>query len=187
MNKTILEQLDWNTFNKKNWCAKNTRIAFWIYKSMWNAHEWTKYIDTKTPKIWHVAVIDKWTWWGRALNTYWHVAVVTEIDLQNNRVKLYDWPNAYNFWSKLSTISWFISPEKMIKLGSTIIIPKDVETVVKVEESEWKSWKYEEIYNKLYPNGWTIFNDMKWAKESLWDVAFFTAIWLERVKKDCQK
>ena len=168
----ILEQLKWDN-NVKNYCARNTRTAFGITNTLWDAYTRIKYIDSKTPEVWNVAVIDRWNWGWEELNTYWHVWVVTDIDIKNKKIRIYDWPNAYHFWTNMSLVKWYITPKKMIELWSKITL----------STNNTNMWKYEEIFKKNYPNWSSIFKDLEWAKKEFWDVVFFLAIWLERVKK----
>lgn len=165
----ILNKLDWSD-SKKDECAGNVRKAFWINKTLWNAYEWVKYIDTKTPEVWLVAVIDRWVYWNSSdnWNKYWHVAVITDIDSAAGKIRLFDGPNAYHFWTNIKNISWYITLKKMNELGSPITN---------------NVWFYEEIFKREIKKS-SFFNDLETAKSKLGDVAYFVAIWLERTKNN---
>lgn len=188
MSKFDLNTLNW-AINAKNQCAKNIRTAFWISNWLWDAWEWVKYCDSKTPEVWSVAVMGKDSQWlNEAWKQYWHVAVITDIDTIGKKVRLFDGPNAFHFWTPMVNISGYITPEKMIKLWSTIKLNKPmINTIINnmtpnqnTGSTAAKIGYYEEIFNRQYPNGWTIYKDVKSAANIFWDVAYFIAIWLER-------
>ena len=186
MSKFDLNTLNWSV-NAKNQCAKNIRTAFWIQTWLWDAWEWVKYCDSKLPEVWMVAVMWKDSkWLNEEGKKYWHVAVITDIDTVGNKVRLFDGPNAFHFWTPMVNISGYITPEKMIQLWSTIKLintnPKI--PMINTNQNTGNTWTkigyYEEIFNRQYPNGWTIYKDVKAAANIFWDVAYFIAIWLER-------
>lgn len=172
----ILEQLNWN-WAKKYWCASNVMNAFWV-KWLWNAYEWIKYIDKKdNPEIWDVIVMNRYNKyykkspiWTQDWYWYWHVAVITKI-INNNIIEITDWPTSFTFKIDKKYIDWYITPKKMVELWSKI-------TLINTNMNEWF---YEKMFKQKYPNWSSVFNDLNWAKEKLWDVVFFLAIWLERV------
>ncbi len=196
MSKFDLNTLNWSV-NAKNQCAKNIRTAFWITTGLWDAWEWVKYCDSKTPEIWMVAVMWKDSQWlNEEWKKYGHVAVVTDIDVVGKKVRLFDGPNAFHFWTPMVNISGYITPEKMIQLWSTIKLINTnptkpmINTIINnmtpnVNSGSTNSTNsgigyYEEIFNRQYPNGWTIYKDVKSAADKFWDIAYFVAIWLER-------
>ena len=155
--KTILDVLDWSN-SAKDMCAGNVRAAFKVPFGLGNAYEFVKYIDSKKPYIWYVAVFDRnspaMKWPGKQ---WGHVGVVTEIN--GNTITVFDGPNAYTLKFQISDATGFISPEKMIALGGRIVIPK--------EEDGF----YENIFNTSFPNGSTIYADLNTAESKLGDVA----------------
>ena len=170
---------------KKNWCAANVALAFWT-KALWNAYDWVKYIDKKLPDVWDVVVVDRYNiklypkkdaWYN-----YWHVAVITAIEW--DYITTSDWYYTKYRFNK-NNAAWFISPEKMIKLGAKNIKLSDITYVTQEDLNNIaKKWYYEEIFNKEF--GWksSIYKNMSLAKKSFWDIAYFLAIWLERINKN---
>lgn len=111
---------------KKNLCSLNIQRAVWLSYSPGNAHHWMVYADKTSSniEIWDVIIItkhnkalknNKWGW------KYGHVAIATDIDYINWKVYMYDWPNAYWFWTKIENIDWVISETKLIEIWANNI------------------------------------------------------------------
>jgi len=60
---------------------------------------------------------------------------------------------------------------------------KDINDFRKLLIINEDEWFYEKIFNEKYNWVSSIYSDMNTSKEKLWDVAFFVALWLERLKK----
>lgn len=194
-NPNILAKLNW-TSAKKYWCALNVATAFGI-TCPWNANDYLKLSDHKDPYIWDVIVMDKWNKyfpktapWTQDWYNYWHVAVIKTVkkNTSNNSYTLFitDWPNSFNFPIDSKYIDWYISPQKMIELGAKNISLSDLDINIQEELKNSTLDKsmgyYEAIFKKEYPNGSTIYKDMEDSEKRLWDIAYFTAIWIERLK-----
>lgn len=116
-----ISSLDWS-WAKKNYCARNVKEVLWLSTS-WNAYEYTKYVDTKEPQVWSIAVIDrhtsdfqtKWTMWYK----YWHLSIVISINQDNNTIETTDW--IYTLTISQDTIFWYISESKLVELWATEI------------------------------------------------------------------
>jgi len=137
---------------------------------------WFKNCDKfDTPEVWDVIVMKQKNKYFKASKAwtqdwywYWHVAVVSKVNW--NILTITDWPTSFIFNIDKKFIDWYITPKKMIQLWSKI----------KIEEK--KLWKYEEIFKNNFGES-TIYKDLDSAKEIFWDIAYFIAIWLERIKK----
>lgn len=176
-----------------NWKQAAELLAFWkkevsVHYVVWK--NWTVWkIWEDTDRLWHA-----WSWsynWITDMNSN---AIWIEVDS--------DW---YNF-----TKEQFNETVKLIKTlmnkysikSSNIIRHADyttrkwdiwenffkycwenIEDFRKLVDKKENIWFYENIFNEKYNWISSVYSDMETAKKNLWDVAFFIALWFERIKK----
>lgn len=192
--KLRIDKLDWNNKNiKKDWCLLNTKYLFWMSQVNMgpDANSSLKYtswnLDISTYWIGDILVIGSNSpvfTKSPAGTKYWHIGVIIGED--KDYIIMSDGRNAYpNLHISKFLLQkwkyWIITPQKMIELGATRITLQDTHDLNYNKPTMNTIWYYEKIFNEVYKTT-NIYWNMDEAKKQLWDVAFFIAIGLERLK-----
>jgi len=155
-----------------------TSTASWVNTTLNKEFVRIDYKVWVVPKEWDVVI-----WNKTSTNPYWHIWLVDfwssdkELKVLEQNASTWNWSGIWQDAVRAKTKSY-----------------KDVICFFRHKSLNFNIQSfmnnYKEIFKKNFPNGSTIFSDLEWASKDLTtpeQVAYFIAIWLERLKNQIQE